>query len=68
MNKNKSVEKRLLDSLAKESKKFAQRESKLSGIILKLSEAGIDTKSNYSLPLKDTIGRTFREQIQFNSL
>ncbi|MEM1259663.1 MAG: hypothetical protein AAGH81_14105 [Bacteroidota bacterium] len=68
MSEKKSIEKRLIDSLAKESKKFAQKESKLSETYSKLSKAGIDTKSTYSLPLKDTIGKTFREQIQFNSL
>lgn len=32
----------------------------------KFSKIGIDTKSTYTLPLKDTIGRTFRELLQFN--
>ncbi|MEM9685381.1 MAG: hypothetical protein AAF934_00480 [Bacteroidota bacterium] len=68
MSEKKSIEEKLIDSLAKESKKFAQKESKLSEILEKLSKAGIETKSTYSLPLKDTIGKTFREQIQFNSL
>ncbi len=68
MKENKSIEERLIDSLAKESKKFAQKESKLSDTISKLSKVGIETKSTYSLPLKDTIGKTFREQVQFNSL
>lgn len=68
MSKKKSIEMRLIDSLAKESKKFTQKESKLSETFTKLSKVGIETKSTYTLPLKDTIGKTLREQVQFNSL
>ncbi len=68
MSDKKSIEKRLINSLAKESKKFAPKESKLSETFSKLSKMGVEIKSTYSLPLKDTIGKTFREQIQFNSL
>ena len=68
MSGKEPIEKRLIDSLAKESKIFAQKESKLSETYSKLSKVRIETKSTYSLPLKDTIGKTFREQIQFSSL
>lgn len=68
MSEKKSMEERLIDSLTKESKKFDQKEGKLSNSLEKLVKAGIETKSTYSLPLKDTIGKTFREQIQFKCL
>jgi hypothetical protein len=63
----KSTTERLTELLAKETKKFAEKESSLKGTYSKFSKIGIDTKSTYSFPLKDTIGKTFREQLQFIS-
>ena len=60
-----TMDERLVETLSKEAKKFTQTESKLRQSFEKFSKMGIETKSTYSLPLKDTIGRTFREQIQF---
>ncbi|MDO9152987.1 MAG: hypothetical protein Q7U47_04650 [Paludibacter sp.] len=63
----KSTTERLAELLAKETKKFAKKEGSLKEIYSKFSKIGIDTKSTYSFPLKDTIGKTFREQLQFTS-
>lgn len=63
----KSTTERLTELLAKESKKFAEKEYSLKETYSKFSKIGIDTKSTYSFPLKDTIGKTFREQLQFVS-
>ena len=69
MSNKKSIEERLADSLAKESKKPNRKNSKLSKSFDKFLKAGVlETKSTYSLPLKDTIGKTFREQVQYKSL
>jgi len=51
--------------IAKETKEFAKKDGTLKDVFTKFSKIGIDTKSTYSLPLKDTIGLTFREQIKF---
>lgn len=66
--KNKTTTELLQESLLKESKKFTDKESKLSGTFAKFSKFGIDVKTNFNLPLKDTIGKTFREQSQFKSI
>jgi len=63
----KSTTDRLSELLVKESKKFAQKESAIKQSYSKFSKIGIDTKSSYSFPLKDTIGKTFNEQLQFLS-
>jgi hypothetical protein len=60
----KSTSVRLTELLAKETRKFAEKDSTLKGVYSKFSKMGIDTKSTYSLPLKDTIGKTFSEQLQ----
>jgi hypothetical protein len=62
-----STTERLQELLAKETKVFSEKESSLKEIYSKFSKIGIDTKSTYSFPLKDTIGKTFREQLQFIS-
>ncbi len=67
MKEYKPVTERLTDALAKESKKFAQKKSEGTDALQKLEVMVVQDKSTYSFPLKDTIGRTFREQIQFNS-
>lgn len=53
--------------MTKEKKHFTEQSGDLSEIYAKLSKIGIDIKSTYSLPLKDTIGKVFREQIQFKN-
>lgn len=58
---------KLIEVLAREKQKFAKIGS-LTEVYSKFSKIGIDTKSTYSLPLKDTIGKTFQEQIQFKNL
>lgn len=68
MNTDKSLSEKLTEVIAKEKIHFTQKGGALSEIYAKFSKIGIDTKSSYSLPLKDTIGKTFREQIQFKNL
>lgn len=63
----KSTTERLTELLEKETKKFAEKDSSLKETYSKFSKIGIDTKSTYSFPMKDTIGKTFREQLQFIS-
>ena len=58
---------KLSELIAKESKKFAEKDGVLKKTYSKFSKIGIDTKSTYSFPLKDTIGKTFQEQLQFSS-
>ncbi len=66
--KRQSTTEQLRTLLEEEAEKFAKKESGLSNdIYLKFSKMGINTKSVYSLPLVDTIGKTFREQLQFAS-
>ncbi len=61
------VTEKLIEVISKESKVFAEKDSKLKGSFTKLSKMGINEKSTYTLPLKDTIGRIFREQTQFTT-
>ncbi len=63
----KSTTERLAELLAKETKNFAEKENSLKETYSKFLKIGIDTKSTYSFPLKDTIGKTFREQLQYIS-
>lgn len=58
---------KLSEVLSKEKNHFADRRGSLSESYSKFSKIGIDTKSTYSLPLKDTIGKTFWEHIQFKN-
>jgi hypothetical protein len=53
--------------LEKESNKFAKKQtvSKISGVYSKLSKHGLLTKSEYTFPLKDTIGKTYFDKSQF---
>ena len=64
----KTTTEKLQEALRKESSKYVSEKGKLSESFAKFSKLGISTKSSYSLPLKDTIGKTFREQIQVKSL
>lgn len=63
----KSVEIRLIETISKESKRFNRVDSALGRTIEKLTNAGVNLKSTYSFPLKDTIGKTFREQTKFRN-
>ncbi len=67
MKTEKTLTEELKEVMAKEKKHFTEQRGALSEIYAKFSKIGIDTKSTYSLPLKDTIGKTFREQIQFKN-
>lgn len=64
----KNTAQKLQEILTEEAEKFASSESKLSKSFKKFSAMGIITKSTYTLPLKDTIGKTFREQTQHHPL
>lgn len=67
MKDEKTVTEKLTEVIAKEKIHFAKKGGTLTEIFAKFSKIGIETKSTYSLPLKDTIGKTFREQMQFKS-
>lgn len=67
MKTEKTITEKLTDVIAKEKNNFAEKGGTLTDIYAKFSKIGIDTKSTYSLPLKDTIGKTFREQVQFKN-
>lgn len=60
----KSTTEKLTEVLAKETNKFAEKDSVLKDFYTKFSKIGIETKSTYSFPLIDTLGKTFREQLQ----
>ncbi len=64
----KTITEKLQESLSKESKKFSKKGSNLKESYSKFSKIGIELNPTYSLPMKDTIGKTFREQVQSNSL
>jgi hypothetical protein len=56
----------LIKVLKKESIKFNQNAGyKLSTVFDILEKNGISSKSKYSLPHKDTIGKVYFEQVQF---
>lgn len=63
-----STTKKLQETLNIENQKFEGRGSKLSGVQAKILKIGLETKSTYSLPMKDTIGKNFRELLQFKSI
>ncbi len=63
--KTQQITDRLTELIEKETKEFAKKDGALKEAFVKFSKIGIVTKSTYSLPLKDTIGQTFREQIKF---
>jgi hypothetical protein len=54
----------LAEVLRAESKRFAGEEGTLQKAMEKFIEMGLDTKSSYGLPMTDTIGKTFHEQLQ----
>ncbi len=53
----------MIEALDKSSEKF--KRSKLFEVYAKLDKLGIISKTEYSLPPKDTIGKTFHSQTQF---
>jgi hypothetical protein len=67
MKTEKTITEKLTEVIAKEKVHFAEKGGALTDIYTKFSKIGIETKSTYSLPLKDTIGKTFREQVQFKN-
>lgn len=69
MKKAKTVTGKLENLLEKESRRFSKTtgDSKISGVYSKLSKHGLLTKTEYSLPLKDTIGKAYFDKKQFTS-
>jgi len=63
-----STTEKLQETLVIENQKFEKKESKLSSVQTKILKIGLETKSTYSLPMKDTIGKNFRELLQFKSI
>ena len=56
---------KLIETLNRDRDKF--QNSSLVGVYLKMAKLGISSKTEYSLPPKDTIGKNFHEQIQFSN-
>lgn len=67
MKKTRTISRKVEDLLEKESKRFSypHGDSKISGVFGKLAKHGLLTKSEYSFPLKDTIGKTYFDKKQF---
>lgn len=63
-----STTKKLQETLKTENQRFEEKETKLSGVQAKILKIGLETKSTYSLPMKDTIGKNFRELLQFKNI
>jgi len=63
--KTKSTIKKLKEILIKENERFKVKDGNLKEVYSKFSKIGIDTKSEYTFPLKDTLGRTFEEHLRF---
>ncbi len=61
-----TIVQKLNTTLQKESKKFAST-GKLQGIYEKFEKMGINTKTTYTLPLKDTIGKRMHELLHGKS-
>ncbi len=61
------IDKKIIKVVASESKKFTNENGyKLNSVFEILDRNGINTKSTYSLPLKDTIGKVYFDQVQFS--
>lgn len=61
------TETKLIEILNKEALKFNPKNGFNLGSVFKILEKnGISNKSNYSLPLKDTIGKVYFEQMQYS--
>jgi hypothetical protein len=63
--KEKTTSDKLLETLDSNKDKF--QNTKLVDVYRKMSKLGISSKTEYSLPPKDTIGKILHEQIQFAS-
>jgi len=62
----KSVTDQLKNVILKESNNFSSEKGhNLQNVLDTLSKNGIPTNSGYSLPLKDTIGKSFHEGSHF---
>jgi len=61
MSRNNNLTTQLKSTLARESKKFHKSRLQNSTLGKQLEELGISKKSSYSLPLKDTLGKTFTQ-------
>lgn len=62
------TEEKLIEALKIESIKFSKKEGfKLSSVFEILKRNNISIKSNYTLPLKDTIGKVYFEQMQYST-
>jgi hypothetical protein len=61
--KTQSITESFTQVLEKETCKLSKKSSKLKNAYIKFAKMGIDIKSTYTLPLKDTIGKTFMEQL-----
>jgi hypothetical protein len=63
--KEKTTTEKLIETLDKSKEKF--QNSNLVGVYEKMAKLGIPSKTEYTFPPKDTIGKTFHEQIQFSN-
>ncbi len=60
------IDKKLITTIDKESKRFGGKTSgRLEKFLDNMSKMGIESKSSYNLPLRDTIGKTLREKMQY---
>lgn len=64
MNEKTTTDK-LIETLDKNKDKF--QNSNLVGVYAKMTKLGISSKTEYTFPPKDTIGKIFHEQIQFTN-
>ncbi|MBK9151799.1 MAG: hypothetical protein IPM26_12750 [Saprospiraceae bacterium] len=67
MTNNEGIVEKLSDVIIREKHNFMKRSGNLKDVLSKFAKMGINMHSEYSLPLKDTIGRTFNDQIQFKN-
>jgi len=67
MKVEKSLTEKVTEAIAKGKVQYSERRGTLTDTYAKFSKIGIVTKSTYSFPLKDTLGKTFRDQIQFTN-
>jgi hypothetical protein len=61
----KTISEKLTETLNANKDKF--QNSSLVGVYEKMSKLGISSKTEYTFPPKDTIGKNFHKQIQFSS-
>lgn len=63
--KEKTTTDKLIETLEQNKDKF--QNTNLVGVYKKMTKLGISSKTEYTFPPKDTIGKTFHEQIQFTN-